>query len=430
MKTITKALAALLVLASFVMLTGCNKPRSEKKILSFKIFEPAVEATIMESAKTVIATVPEGTNVTALVPIITVSDKAMVNPASGVPQNFTTSKTYTVTAEDGTQAVYTVTVIIGNGGGGNGGDDNGGGEGDDNGGEDGDDNGDDNGDGNGSEEPQTYTISVSASPIAGGIVSGGGTYEEGQSCTVTVTANDGFVFYSWSESNERVSSDVTYSFTVDRDRSLVAHFAMSDGDGHAYVDLGLPSGTLWAFCNIGATSPEDDGDYFAWGETETKPIYNWSTYQFCNGSYNTITKYCNDSNNGNNGFTDNITILLPEDDVANVQWGDDWHIPTRDEWNELLENTTDTWTTQNRVYGRLITATNGASIFLPAAGYHSGNEFRDAGSHGHYWASSILSGASYLAWYLKFYSSSCQMNYYGYRMDGQSVRPVRSASQN
>jgi hypothetical protein len=239
MKTITKALAALLVLASFVMLTGCNKPSSEKKILSFKIFEPTVEATIMESAKTVIATVPEGTNVTALVPIITVSDKAMVNPASGVPQNFTTSKTYTVTAEDGTQAVYTVTVIIGNGGGGNGGDDNGGGEGDDN----GDDNGDGNGDGNGSEEPQTYTISVSASPIAGGIVSGGGTYEEGQSCTVTVTANDGFVFYSWSETNERVSSDVTYSFTVDRDRSLVAHFAMSDGDGHAYVNLGQRSGT-------------------------------------------------------------------------------------------------------------------------------------------------------------------------------------------
>ena len=425
MKTITKALAALLVLASFVMLTGCNKPSSEKKILSFKIFEPAVEATIMESAKTVIATVPEGTNVTALVPIITVSDNATVYPVSGVPQNFTTPNTYTVTAEDGTKAVYTVTVVIDNGGG-NGGDDNGGGDGDDNGGE----NGDDNGDGNGSEEPQTYTISVSASPLAGGIVSGGGTYEEGQSCTVIVTANDGFVFYSWSEANERVSSDVTYSFTVDRDRSLVAHFAMSDGDGHAYVDLGLPSGTLWAFCNIGATTPEDYGDYFAWGETETKAIYNWGNYQHCNGTSNTITKYCNDPNNGDNGFTDNITILLPEDDAANAQWGDDWHIPTRDEWNELLENTTHTWTTQNGVHGRLITATNGASIFLPAAGYRTGNELRDAGSHGHYWASSILSGASYLAWYLKFYSGICQMNYYGYRDDGQSVRPVRSAPQN
>ena len=81
------------------------------------------------------------------------------------------------------------------------------------------------------------------------------------------------------------------------------------GSYHDYVDLGLPSGILWATCNVGAFTPEDYGDYFAWGETQPKDMYNWSTYQYCNGSGTTFTKYCSNSDYGYSGFTDNLTTL-------------------------------------------------------------------------------------------------------------------------
>ena len=85
---------------------------------------------------------------------------------------------------------------------------------------------------------------------------------------------------------------------------------------HEWVDLGLPSGTLWATCNVGANAPEEYGDYFAWGETAPKDYYDWSTYKWCKGSYNTMTKYCTNSSYGYNGFTDGKTELDPEDDAA------------------------------------------------------------------------------------------------------------------
>ena len=200
-------------------------------------------------------------------------------------------------------------------------------------------------------------------------------------------------------------------------------------DDYVYVDLGLPSGLLWATCNIGADAPEDYGDYFAWGETQPKDTYNWSTYQYCDGSYNTLTKYCNNSNYGYNGFTDNLTTLLPEDDAATANWGSDWRMPTNEEWQELYQNTTVTWTTQNGVNGRLFTASNGNSLFLPAAGYRDGSNLSCAGSLGYYWSSSLSTDGPYIAW--DFYFSS---GYYGmhggYRYYGQSVRPVCSSRQN
>ena len=116
MKHLSKSLVTLL--AAVVLLAGCTKKSSEKQILSFSFHSPEVEATIMESSKIIVATMPSGTDVTALVPIITVSEKASVNPASGLPQDFTHPVTYTVTAEDGSQASYTVTVTVENGGGG------------------------------------------------------------------------------------------------------------------------------------------------------------------------------------------------------------------------------------------------------------------------------------------------------------------------
>ena len=121
--------------------------------------------------------------------------------------------------------------------------------------------------------------------------------------------------------------------------------SFTTADDYVYVDLGLPSGLLWATCNVGADNPEDYGDYFAWGETQPKDTYNWSTYQYCNGSYNTLTKYCSNSSFGYNGFTDDLTTLLPEDDAATANWGSHWRMPTEEEWQELYRNTTNTWTT-------------------------------------------------------------------------------------
>ena len=197
-------------------------------------------------------------------------------------------------------------------------------------------------------------------------------------------------------------------------------------NGHAYVDLGLPSGLLWATCNIGATSPEDYGDYYAWGETTTKSDYSWSTYQHCNGSNTTLTKYCTNADYGNNGFVDNQTTLFPEDDAATANWGGTWRMPTKEEWEELFNNTTWTWTTQNGVNGLLFTASNGNSLFLPAAGYRSNSSLNGAGSYGDYWSSSLGTDTPGLAWGFDFDSFNYNVGYY-YRRYGFTVRPVCSS---
>ena len=192
-----------------------------------------------------------------------------------------------------------------------------------------------------------------------------------------------------------------------------------------YVDLGLPSGTLWATCNVGADDPEDYGDYFAWGETQPKDAYSWSNYQHCNGSYNTLIKYCNKSSYGYNGFTDNLTTLLPEDDAATANWGADWRMPTKNEWMELYQNTTHVWTTRNGIRGRLFVGPNGNSIFLPAAGGRYENTLSAVGSGGNYWSSSLYTTVPGYSWYYYFssdYSSMCNNN----RYYGRSVRAVRS----
>ena len=271
----------------------------------------------------------------------------------------------------------------------------------------------------------SYTINVSASPSNGGIVSGGGIHYYGQSCSVYATANSGYTFTNWTEGNTVVSSSANYNFIVTGNRTLVANFTSNSGS-HAYVDLGLPSGLLWATCNVGADNPEDYGDYFAWGETQPKDTYNWSTYQYCNGSYNTLTKYCNNSSYGDNGFTDNLTTLLPEDDAATANWGSDWRMPTKGEWQELYNNTTVTWTQQNGVNGRLFTASNGNSLFMPAAGYLDYHGHGGAGSYGYYWSSSLFTGNPYVAWRFDFHSGNYDMSSY-HRYYGQSVRAVRSA---
>ena len=202
----------------------------------------------------------------------------------------------------------------------------------------------------------------------------------------------------------------------------------NDPDSHEYVDLGLPSGTLWATCNIGADNPEDYGDYFAWGETSGyksgKTTFNWSTYKYCNGSYTTMTKYCNKSGYGT---VDNKTELELSDDAAYVNWGANWRMPSDDQFTELINSsyTTSTWTTQNGVYGRKITSkSNGNSLFLPAAGYRSGTSLTDAGSYGDYWSRTLDTSFPYLAYCLYSDSSGIRTGD-GSRYIGFSVRPVR-----
>ena len=189
-------------------------------------------------------------------------------------------------------------------------------------------------------------------------------------------------------------------------------------DTHEYVDLGLPSGTLWATCNVGANAPEEYGDYFAWGETAPKDVYNWSTYQYYDGS--NLAKYTG---------SDGLITLLPEDDAATTNWGNEWRMPTKEEWQELLDNTTNKWTTQNGVNGRLFTGSNGNSLFLPAAGYRDDSSLLGAGGYGGYWSSSLLTDRPYGAWSFNFYSYYYYMSG-NYRTNGLSVRAVRSARQN
>ena len=182
------------------------------------------------------------------------------------------------------------------------------------------------------------------------------------------------------------------------------------------VDLGLS--VKWANANIGANAPEEYGDYYAWGETETKECYDFSTYKWCNGSGNTLTKY-NTSNSY--GTVDNKTVLDLDDDVAHVKLGGSWRMPTDAEWTELRTQCTWTWTTQNGVNGYIVTSTNGNSIFLPAAGDRDSTFLFHAGSYGSFWSSSL--GTLFCARSVGFNSGNVDGDNYD-RSYGLSVRPV------
>lgn len=197
----------------------------------------------------------------------------------------------------------------------------------------------------------------------------------------------------------------------------------TDTNGYDYVDLGLPSGLKWATMNVGATKPEEYGDHFAWGETQPKDNYTLSTYKWCNGAGNKLTKYCTKSSSWDSAEPmDNKTTLDLEDDAARANWGGSWRMPTAAEWTELRENCTWTWTKQNGVYGRLVTSkTNSNSIFLPAAGHRYDTRLSKVGSSGYYWSSSLITDSPDNAWGADF---SLGYNWGGYRSYGFSVRPV------
>lgn len=196
---------------------------------------------------------------------------------------------------------------------------------------------------------------------------------------------------------------------------------------HEYVDLGLPSGTLWAICNVGASKPEEYGNYFAWGETTPKKEYSYSTYKWCKGSNKTFSKYCTSSSYGT---VDNKTELEPEDDAATANWGNNWCVPTESQIKELYNSsyTTTKWTTLNGISGRMITSKkNGNTLFLPASGYYSNTSRNNIGTNGCFccWSRSINKyncSSTYM-----LYSNSDQIAFAtaASRCNGLSVRAVR-----
>ncbi len=196
---------------------------------------------------------------------------------------------------------------------------------------------------------------------------------------------------------------------------------------HEWVDLGLPSGTLWATCNVGASSPEELGSYFAWGETATKDFYDWSTYKWCNNNYMKMTKYCTVSNYGNDGFVDNKTELDLEDDAAYVNWGPSWRIPSYEQFEELCTSCTSLWTQHNGVNGLMFTGPNGNNLFLPATGMLWGKGLGGVGADGYYWSRTLYNYPND-AFILIFKSNVLSYWDCSYRSIGLTVRAVRASN--
>ena len=189
------------------------------------------------------------------------------------------------------------------------------------------------------------------------------------------------------------------------------------------IDLGLPSGTKWACCNVGANIPTECGNYFAWGETTSKSYYANHNYKwYVGGDNHKITKYCC---NSNFGTVDNRTELEPEDDAAFVNWGPEWRTPALRQFYELKNNCTYKWANVNGMGGYLFKSnTNGRAVFLPAAGWPY-NGVQEVGSEGFYWSR----GYDYdvrpdLGFILGFGGKNALNGYYYSRYNGASVRPV------
>lgn len=209
--------------------------------------------------------------------------------------------------------------------------------------------------------------------------------------------------------------------------NLTAECTVTVVDGSPeYVDLGLS--VRWATFNVGAYKPEMAGDYYAWGETEPKTDYSWADYKYSNGSNNTLTKYCNYSNYGLDGFVDNKTVLDLEDDVAHVIWGDNWRTPSMEEFEELVNNCSWEWIEKNGVYGYKFTSCVGGftdkSIFMPSVGYYSRTNIGYASQYGVYMSNELRFNNPSQA--RVFFSNSYDVyfTYGGDRTLGLPVRPV------
>ena len=203
-----------------------------------------------------------------------------------------------------------------------------------------------------------------------------------------------------------------------------------------YVDLGLPSGLKWAKCNLGASKPSESGDFYAWGETAPKAVYDWATYKWMQAGksdWKHITKYTIADgktegiwyDSSGNFIGDGKTTLAAANDAATANLGSPWRMPTFDEIKELIDNCTWIWTTQDGVNGYQVDGPNGNAIFLPAAGHHAKFGLTSAGSVGYYWSSSNHSDSNQYSCYLDFDSDKHGSYFISARYYGSPVRPVR-----
>lgn len=238
-----------------------------------------------------------------------------------------------------------------------------------------------------------------------------------------VTAiKDGIVAVTAKASDKKSICSVTVKKVTVPDGAVDLGVVITRADGSTYR-------LFWAECNLGANNPEEFGYYYAWGETEIKNEYNWSTYKWYNSENGRISKYCTKSDKWDGaGEPDAKTILDPEDDAAHVCLGGKWRIPTNEEWQALKNNTNRVWTESNGIYGYMLTSKiNGNSIFLPASGSYNNNSLENTGIFGCYWSSSLsgTAGHPYRAWAL--YISKGTTNFSmtdPLRFPGYSIRPV------
>lgn len=208
----------------------------------------------------------------------------------------------------------------------------------------------------------------------------------------------------------------------------------TDSLGHEYVDLGLPSGTLWATRNLGAENYYESGDYFAWGETQGyksgKTDFTWRTYSLSEGDSDTAMKHYVLSEKY--GVVDSLVMLSFDDDAAQAHWGKDWQMPSIMQFSELMnaDNCTWKWTSRSGVVGyEVVSRRNGNSLFLPASGYREGTELKKT-NFGYYWSNSLNWSFSNQADYLFIKDANSGLfdnvrTYAGYRFYGQNIRPVR-----
>ena len=188
-------------------------------------------------------------------------------------------------------------------------------------------------------------------------------------------------------------------------------FLTCPDDNHPHaIDLGLPSGTMWCCCNVGASTPEGYGGYYAWGETSEKSVYNWDTYAY-GSSWNNCVDIGSD-------------MAGTSYDVAHVSMGVPWRMPSTAQQQELINKCSRQWTQQNGVNGILVTGPSGGQVFLPAAGSRWNGELNYAGGGGYYWSSSLYPYGSYGAYDLLLDSEGWGWDYYLHRYYGLSVRAV------
>lgn len=208
------------------------------------------------------------------------------------------------------------------------------------------------------------------------------------------------------------SNEIVYGEPHDYPLDYQGETTCPDANHPHMIDLGLPSGTKWACCNLEASKPEEYGGHYAWGETSTKRVYNTSTYMYYQ-----------------NGTMVNIgsDIAGTKYDAATAIWGNTWRMPTIGQFAELVNNCSTTWTSRDGVVGREFIGPSGGTIFLPAVGWYwdSSIHFTDnAGSCGKYWSSTAIESGPYEAWLLYFNSGGANCANDGYRRDGLSIRPV------